>query len=56
MSGENLSRCGRKEMEIAKKQVPEDSQVSSLVSKKCQVFVPFSAIPIPPAVQPGQSS
>ena len=43
-------------MESAKNSTSEGSQVSSSVSKKHRVFVPFSAVPIPPSVQPGQTS
>ena len=56
MSVENLSHCSREEMESAKNSTSEGSQVSSLVSKKRRVFVPFSAIPTPQSMQPGQTS
>ena len=43
-------------MESAKKCTSEGSQVSSSVSKKRRMFVPFNAVPTPPSVQPGQAS
>ena len=43
-------------MESAKNSTSEGSQVSTSVSRKRRVFVPFSAIPTPPSVQPGQTS